>query len=61
MAAVQQLPPDEDGRTASLQGLFDVADAKRGEFVVQKFREIKTDDVRRNTAAQIAKLQQKRK
>jgi ABC-type branched-subunit amino acid transport system ATPase component len=59
--AVQQSPPDDDGRTTFLQSLFDVTDEKRGEFALQKFREIKTEDVRSTTAAQIAKLQAKRK
>lgn len=61
VAAVQQSPPDGDGRTAFLRSLFDVTDEKRGEFALHKFQEIKTDVVRSKTAAQIAKLQGKRK
>jgi len=61
VAAVQQSPPDDDGRTPFLRSLFDVTDEKRGEFALQMFREIKTEAVRNKTAAQIAKLQAKRK
>jgi len=34
-----------------------VTDEKRGEFAVQTFRAIKTEEVRRGTAAEIAILQ----
>jgi hypothetical protein len=61
VAAVQQAPPDDDGRAAFLRNLFDVIDAKRGEYVLQVFQKIETEEVRKTTAAQITKLQAKRK
>jgi Apea-like HEPN len=61
ISTAQQTPPDDDGRTTFLQSLFDVTDEKRGEFAVQMFRQIKTEDVRSTTATQIAKLKAKRK
>jgi len=60
VAAVQQSPPDEDGRATFLRSLFDVTDEKRGEFALQMFRQIKTEDVRSTTAAQIVKLQRRK-
>jgi hypothetical protein len=60
VAAVQQSPPDEDGRATFLRSLFDVTDEKRGEFALQMFREIETEAVRNTTAAQIAKLQRRK-
>jgi hypothetical protein len=61
LAVVQQSPRDDLARTAFLRSLFDVTDAKRGEFVLQKFEEIETEEVRNETAAEIARLQTKRK
>lgn len=56
LAAVQALPPREKDRRATLSELYDLTDEDRGGFVVEKFKEIKSRDVRRATAASIAKL-----
>lgn len=53
VATVQQSPPDDVGRPAFLRSLFDVTDEKRGDYALQTFRQIKTDNVRSTTAAQI--------
>lgn len=55
-AAVQALPPQEDDRRAFLAGLHDPTDEDRGNFVLDKFREIKTDAVRKTVAGKIAQL-----
>lgn len=61
MAAVQQSPPDEADRTSFLRTLADVDDAKRGEYAVQMFQQIKTEEVRNATTERIANLQAKRR
>jgi hypothetical protein len=60
VAAVKQSPADEADRIAFLRTLADVDDVKRGDYAVQMFQQIKTEEVRNSTAAQIAKLQIKR-
>ena len=61
VAAARQSPPDDDGRRAFLQTLFDVTDSKRGEFALQMFRAIETEEVRRFTADRIGKLAAQRR
>lgn len=61
VAAVKQSPPDEADRIAFLRTLADVDDAKRGEYAVQMFRQIKTEEVRNATTERIANLKAKRK
>jgi hypothetical protein len=56
VAAVQKLPPGEEDRRVVLAGLFDPTDEDRGVFAVEKFREIKTPEVRKAIAAKIAQL-----
>jgi hypothetical protein len=53
VAAVTQLPPDDEGRRKALSGLYDLTDKDRGDFVLEKFKEIKSSDVRKLTAAKI--------
>jgi len=56
VTAVQKLPPGEDDRRVALAGLYDPTDEDRGSFVFEKFREIKTAEVRKAIAAKIALL-----
>jgi hypothetical protein len=53
-AAVQRLPPGEKDRCAALAKLYDPTDEDRGNTAFEKFREIKTREVRRSIAAKIA-------
>ena len=55
-AAVRHLPPAIDDRKTFLAGLYDPTDKDRADFVIQKFREIKTPEVRRDVAARIVEL-----
>ncbi len=54
--AVQRLPPGDEARRAALAELYDLTDEDRGNLILEKFKEIKSRDVRRSTAASIAKL-----
>jgi hypothetical protein len=54
--AVQKLPPGEEDRQVALAGLYDLTDADRGDFAFEKFREIKTAEVRKAIAGKIAQL-----
>ncbi len=54
--AVQRLPAGEQARRATLAGLYDPTDEDRGGFAIDKFREIKTAEVRRMIAAKIAQF-----
>lgn len=56
LTAVQKLPPGEGDRRVALAGLYDPADEDRGSFAFDKFREIKTTEVRKSIAAKIAEL-----
>lgn len=55
-AAVRTLPPREEDRRVALARLYDLTDADRAEFVIEKFREVKTATVRKELAAKIAQL-----
>ncbi len=57
-AAVARLPPSKQDRLQALAGLYDLTDDERGEFALQKFRDIRSIDVRKSTAAKIAALAQ---
>ncbi len=54
--AVQNLPSGEEDRRVALAGLFDPTDEDRGDFALEKFREIKTAEVRKAIAAKIGQL-----
>jgi hypothetical protein len=54
--AVQKLPPGEKDRRVALAGLYDLTDEDRGSFAWEKFREIKTAEVRKKVATKIAQL-----
>jgi len=56
IAALERIPADDPDRTEFLQSVFEVPDEKRGEFVLQKFREIQTQTVRKSTATEIVRL-----
>lgn len=56
VAAVTKLPPRDEDRRKALSGLYDLTDEDRGDFVLQKFKEIKSSDVRNLTAAKLAEL-----
>jgi hypothetical protein len=56
VTAVQKLPPGEEDRRVALAGLYDPTDEDRGNFAFEKFREIKTAEVRKTIAAKIANL-----
>jgi hypothetical protein len=56
VAAVQKFPPGEDDRRLVLAGLYDPKDEDRGNSAFEKFKEIKTLEVRRASAAKIANL-----
>lgn len=56
VAAVQNVPAEEGERRTMLAGLYDPGDEDRGEFVLQKFHEIRTETVRKTTAENIGHL-----
>jgi hypothetical protein len=56
VTAVQKLPPGEEDRRVALAGLYNPTDEDRGNFAFEKFREIKTAEVRKAIAAKIAHL-----
>lgn len=56
VTAVQQLPPGEEDRRVALVRLYDPTDEDRGNAAFERFREIRTAEVRRATAARIAQL-----
>ncbi|MGO9255512.1 MAG: hypothetical protein ACLQU1_04320 [Bryobacteraceae bacterium] len=56
VTAVQKLPPGEEDRRVALAELYDPTDEDRGSFALEKFKEIKSADVRRAIAAKIAQL-----
>jgi hypothetical protein len=53
---VTTLPPGEDDRRAALTQLYDPTDDDRGNFALEKFREIKKQDVRKAFADRIELL-----
>ncbi|HLX46334.1 MAG TPA: hypothetical protein VKR43_22965 [Bryobacteraceae bacterium] len=56
VTAVEGLPPREDDRRVALARLYDLTDADRGSFAIDKFKEIETPEVRHRVAAEIARL-----
>jgi hypothetical protein len=56
VTAVQKLPPGEEDRRVALARLYDPTDEDRGSFALDKFREIKTAEIRKAIAAKIANL-----
>jgi hypothetical protein len=56
VTAVRKLPPGEGDRRTALAGLYEPTDDDRGSFAFDKFREIKTAEVRKAIAAKIARL-----
>jgi hypothetical protein len=56
VTAVQNLPPGEGDRRVALARLYDPTDEDRGSFAFEKFREIKTAEVRRVIASKVAQL-----
>ncbi|MBZ5593785.1 MAG: hypothetical protein LAP39_16225 [Acidobacteriia bacterium] len=56
VTAVQKLPPSEEDRRVALARLYDPTDEDRGNFALEKFRAIKTAEVRKAIAAKIAQL-----
>jgi hypothetical protein len=56
VTAIQKLPPGEEDRRVVLAGLYDPTDEDRGNFAFEKFREIKTAEVRGAIAGKIAQL-----
>jgi hypothetical protein len=56
VTAVQKLPPIEKDRGVALARLFDPTDEDRGISAFEKFKEIKTAEVRKAIAAKIANL-----
>ena len=55
-AAVLKIPAEEIERRTMLAELYDPADEDRGESALQKFREIRTDTVRKSIAERIGRL-----
>lgn len=56
VAAVQKLPPGEGERSVALAGLYDPTDKDRGSSALEKFKDIKTAEVRKEIAAKIAQF-----
>jgi hypothetical protein len=56
VTAVQELPPGEEDRRVALARLYDPTDEDRGNSAFEKFKEIKTQEVRKAIAAKIANL-----
>jgi hypothetical protein len=56
VAAVTSLPPGDEDRRKALSALYDLTDKDRGDSVLEKFKEIKSGEVRRLTSARIAEL-----
>jgi|CZKS01.1.fsa_nt_gi hypothetical protein len=56
VTAVQKLPPGEEDRRVALAELYNPTDEDRGSFALEKFREIKTAEVRKAIAAKVANL-----
>jgi hypothetical protein len=56
VAAVQNLPAAKEDRRAALAELYDPSDEDRGISALEKFREIRTAEVRKAIAVRIARL-----
>lgn len=56
VAAVKLVPPSDNQRRTLLATMYDPGDPDRGDFALQKFQEIRTQEVRKAIAAKIAKL-----
>jgi hypothetical protein len=56
VAAVQTVPAREADRGVNLARIYDPVDANRGELALQKFKEIRTDAVRKTIGANVAGL-----
>ena len=56
VTAVQNLPPEEEDRRVALARLYDPTDEDRGNFAFEKFREIKTAEVRKVIASKVAQM-----
>ena len=56
VAAVKTLPPRDEDRRKALSGLYDLTDEDRDGSVLEKFKEIKSSDVRNLIAGKIAEL-----
>ena len=56
VAAVQHVPAAEVERKKMLADLYDPSDNDRGDFAVQKFRDIKSAEVRKKAAVEIERL-----
>jgi hypothetical protein len=54
--AVQKLPSGEEDRRVALAELYDLTDEDRGNFAFEKFRDIRTTEVRKAIAAKISAL-----
>ena len=52
-AAVQNLPPGKAERLNALAGLYDLTDTDRGDLALEKFKEIKSAEVRKAIADKI--------
>jgi hypothetical protein len=55
-SAVQKLPADETSRRAALIQIYDASDDDRGSEALQKFKRIKTSEVREQITVEILKL-----
>lgn len=60
VAGIRAIPADEAERRKMLANLYDPADDERGEFVLQKFHEIRTEVVRNVIADKVSQLVKKR-
>jgi hypothetical protein len=56
VAAVQSVPADDTERCKILAALYDPTDDDRGESALHKFREIRTEVVRKNVGEKIGRL-----
>jgi hypothetical protein len=56
VAAVQGVPADDTERCKILAALYDPTDDDRGESALQRFREIRTEVVRKNVSEKIGRL-----
>jgi hypothetical protein len=56
VAAVQNLPADEEQHRRALAAIYDPTDEDRGNAAFDKFHEIKTTDVRKAIAGKIARF-----
>lgn len=56
VAAVQLVPPTDDDRRTMLAAIYDPVDQDRGDFALQTFQEIRTQEVRKAIAAKMAQL-----